>query len=740
MVPQGIAYHLDRGSLAITMSSSAKPVALSWRYRWLMQACRPLLLGYFWWRGRQDKGYREGWAERAGHIDLPAHWSKPIVVHCASVGEAIAAKPFITQLAQQHPDTPLLITTFTPTGKRTILRQFANCEFTHRLLCVYLPLDYSGAVKRFMARVQPRLVVLMETELWPALLAQLQQADIPSLLINARLSARSARGYRQHQQWLGQPWQRLSAICVQDEVSARRIAALGVPGERIFVSGNLKQDIELDPALASSAQAWREQLQRPVWVAGSTHAGEDEIILAAFRQLQAQLPEVLLVIVPRHPERFERVAEQLQTQQWAFERWSQCSNSINSGRSVKDSTAVVLGDTMGDLQWWYAASDVAFVGGSLIERGGHNPLEVIVADTALISGPHVFNFAQVYAQIEQQQGVRWCHDATQLTATVVELLSHDAKRAEQCQHASTVISSARGATLRMVTCANHLLTDPISVEALARESWAQHSVEDSLAMKTMTPNKNTVIWYDESQVNDVPQMQWFEPEYWAQQGKVSGKAKGRSSAYFIATSPSAWLLRHYYRGGLVGKINKDRFKREPIDQSRAMAEFALLQRMRQLQLPVPEPIAARFEKAPWWGYRADILVKVIPGATDVFTSLQQQPLTTEQWRELGATIKQLHQAGIYHSDLNCHNLMIDSTQKVWIVDFDKCEERDAGAWQQANLARLLRSLVKEKNKASAAGTSFYCFAAEAAETQPLSTAAAELNADWQTLLNGYAGV
>lgn len=239
---------------------------------------------------------------------------------------------------------------------------------------------------------------------------------------------------------------------------------------------------------------------------------------------------------------------------------------------------------------------------------------------------------------------------------------------------------------------------------------------------TLNPVAGTEIWFDASLAGSLSN-DYFEPSYWQQQGKVLGTASGRASAWFIQHHPQNMLLRHYYRGGLVGKFNRDRFAREALVTSRAMAEFALLLQLRELGLPVPQPIAARYQRAPWWGYRADILVAVIAGAQDLFKLLLQRPLSADQWQAVGAVIRQLHQAGVYHSDLNCHNLMLDEAGKVWIVDFDKCGFRPAGEWQQANLQRLLRSLLKEQTKAAQGQQSFHW----------------QQTTDWPELMRGYQG-
>ena len=209
--------------------------------------------------------------------------------------------------------------------------------------------------------------------------------------------------------------------------------------------------------------------------------------------------------------------------------------------------------------------------------------------------------------------------------------------------------------------------------------------------------KRDVIKFD----NDVlPEFEdnFFSAKYWQQKKAIAGNATGRATVWFIQQGDHGMVLRHYYRGGLVGKVNKDKFMREPVERSRAIAEFDLLVKLRNQDLPVPRPIAARMRKVGVMSYTADILVEVIPGAVDVYRLLRERQLNVEQWQSLGAAIRQLHDKNVFHSDLNCHNIMLDDNDKPWIVDFDKCGFREPGEWKKENLDRLLRSLKKEKSK------------------------------------------
>ncbi|WP_241968783.1 3-deoxy-D-manno-octulosonic acid kinase [Idiomarina tyrosinivorans] len=215
-------------------------------------------------------------------------------------------------------------------------------------------------------------------------------------------------------------------------------------------------------------------------------------------------------------------------------------------------------------------------------------------------------------------------------------------------------------------------------------------------IEQQTSASETIV-YDDTVVDEVSSA-LFSPAYWQQQKAIAGNATGRSTVYFIQQGDRGWVLRHYYRGGFIGKINHDRFLREPAAQSRAIQEFNLLVKLRDKGLPVPKPVAARYLRAGWFSYRADIIVEVIPGAVDVYRLLKQRQLSAEEWQTVGAAVRQLHQAQVFHSDLNCHNLMLDDHGKAWIVDFDKCKICEPGDWTKDNLARLLRSLRKEKQR------------------------------------------
>lgn len=666
-------------------------------YRLLIRLLMPAVFLYLWLRGRKAPAYRERWRERLALQSIPPNSRHGLLIHCVSVGETVAARQLIESLLHDYPEVPITLSSMTPTAA-----DLARQLFGERVHHLYLPFDTPGAMKRFFRKLAPSAIVILETEVWPCFLREAQQRNTPVLLLNARMSEKSFASYHRFAWLVGPIWAQLSWVAAQTQASLERFINLGVPAERSALRGNLKFDSHVPLATLEQATAMKQRLERPVWVAASTHKGEDEQVLAAFADILKELPTALLILVPRHPERFDSVAELIDKSGFNFVRRS-------GGENIQSQHQVLLGDTMGELLLWYALADVAFVGGSLITRGGHNPLEPVATHTPVVSGPHVFNFKDIYQRLANAQGVRFAETAEQLARHTLELLCDAQLRHKLQSAAQREFAQDQGATAAML--------------ADIKQQVPQLQQGASLAMQqvqVLQPNMQETIWYRKDSFSDFS-ADFFSADYWRAKGKIKGAATGRSTAWFIASTPTDMLLRHYYRGGLVGKVNKDRFKREPVADSRAMAEFELLLQLRERGLPVPEPLAARFVKAPLWGYRADILVGVIPTAKDVFKLLAERQLQEHEWLVLGQVIRQLHEHKVYHSDLNCHNLMLDDAGKAWIVDFDKCGFREPGEWQQANLARLLRSFKKELGKAEEAKHDFFW----------------QEDRDWPLLIAGY---
>ena len=640
----------------------------------LLRCCYSLLMylllvpacGYFYWRSRKEPAYRQRMAERFAWQKVPEQAMGGLIVHAVSVGEVVAATPLIKALQQQYPTLRLTISCTTPTASERIRQSFADSVYQ-----CYLPLDTPGNIKRWLNKLQPQAVIILETELWPNLLQQCRRALIPTIVVNARLSAKSARGYRRWYGFSRLALDNISLLLAQNTATVRRFKALGCQAQ-YQVTGNLKFDMTLPATLHSQVEQLQPQLaNRQIWVAGSTHDGEDAQLLAAYQQLKPQFPQLLLILVPRHPQRFNAVAELISQSGLVLTRRSDYSE-------ITADTDVLLGDSMGELLIWYQLADLVFIGGSLIRRGGHNPLEAMVFAKAIQTGPHVFNFAQAYQWLAQDNAVNWVSDVSSLVNSTAQLLTQHTLAAAQGQAAQALYQRHGGASKRICQAiAEYLGTD-----------CGQFTVREE------GPN---ISWYQADVFAHGDELS-FNPAVWQQQQAVIGQSQGRNIAWFIKHRHSRFVLRHYYRGGLIGKILSDKFSLEPLLQSRAMAEYALLRHMRRSNLPVPRPLAAQYCKHRF-SYQSDLIIELIDDSQDLATLLSAgQTLTALQWQQLGQLIARFHQQGIYHSDLNCHNILLDKHHKFWLIDFDKCAVKAPGAWQQANLQRLLRSLHKERKQ------------------------------------------
>jgi 3-deoxy-D-manno-octulosonic-acid transferase len=417
---------------------------MRWLYTGLLYLLLPLALLRLYWRGRRDPGHWQRWRERFGGIP-PLPEPGCLWLHAVSVGETRAALPLIRALREADPNQPLLVTTTTLTGSRQV-REALGDQVQH----VYAPYDLPGAVRRFLRRTQPRLAIIMETELWPNLLHQCAAAGIPVLIANARLSERSMRGYARFG-WLTQPMlQHITLIAAQSEADAARFHALGAP--RVQVTGNLKYDLTLPDDLPEQGRQFRREWlgeNRPVWIAASTHAGEDEQVLDAFAPLRDRWPELLLLLVPRHPERFDSVAELCWQRGFSVTRRSE-----KQPCSVE--TAVFLGDSMGELLQFYAAADLAFVGGSLVPTGGHNVLEPALVGLPTLFGPHMFNFTEAGERLLQAEASWQVTNAVELAAAVDRLLADPALRREAGQCGRVVVERHRGALAALLVQINGL--------------------------------------------------------------------------------------------------------------------------------------------------------------------------------------------------------------------------------------------------------------------------------------------
>ena len=393
----------------------------------------PLALLRLWWRGRREPGYRAHVGERFGRYGFAA--DRPVIwLHAVSVGETRAAAPLVAAVQARFPEHRLLITHTTPTGRAT-----GETLFGDRVLRAWLPYDVPFAVNAFLRGFRPQLGLIMETEVWPNLIASCRDRGVPLWLVNARLSEKSARRYARFPRLAREAFSQLSGVCAQTERDAARIGALGAG--HVVVCGNVKFDVTPPAPMLELGRTLRERFgqARPVFLAASTREGEEIAVLEAIRAMA--VPGLLAVIVPRHPQRFDEVAALIRQTGLTVARRSE-------DRAVAAATRVVLGDSMGEMFAYYAACDVAFIGGSLMPLGGQNLIEACAVGTPVLVGPHTFNFLEATQQAVACGAALRVGDAASLAATAASLLGDPARRQAMAQAGRAFAAAHRGAVAR----------------------------------------------------------------------------------------------------------------------------------------------------------------------------------------------------------------------------------------------------------------------------------------------------
>jgi 3-deoxy-D-manno-octulosonic-acid transferase len=415
-------------------------------YSALLYVFAPLALTMTAARGLRDPAYRDRLAERLGYTRL--HFGiAPLWIHAVSVGEVQAAVALVHALRRRYPHRPLLVTTATPTGAQRVRALFGTSA-SH----AYLPYDLPSAVERFLERTRPAVAIVMEREIWPNLFRACRERGLPVLLASARVSEPSARRHRRFGALFRDAISRNVTIAAQTAADAERFRSFGAPHDSVHVTGNVKFDLRMPDEIRSSGDALRAGSfpGRSVWVAGSTHDREEDVVLAAHEQVRRACPDALLILVPRHPNRFEAVRAALTAREVAFV-------SRLALAPVTADTTVLLVDTLGELPTFYAAADVAFVGGSLVPIGGHNLLEPAALGRAIVVGPHNFNAPDIAALFLSNGAALQVADAGSLAGAVVDLMADPARRADMGAKARTLVDSNRGAVARVVDLVTTLL-------------------------------------------------------------------------------------------------------------------------------------------------------------------------------------------------------------------------------------------------------------------------------------------
>ncbi len=413
----------------------------------------PIVLGRLWWRGRQEPGYREHWRERLGFPGAAPSTRPTLWVHAVSVGETRAAEPLVEALLAAYPDSRILLTHMTPTGRATGRSLFGH--HGERVLQSYLPYDTGFMVARFLRRFAPRVCILMETEVWPNLIAGCAKAGVPVALVNARLSERSLRSGRKMGSLMTDAAEAITLVAAQTELDAERIRSLGAP--QVAVTGSIKFDV-VPPDSALEKGAWlRQQIgARPVFLCASTREGEEALILDAWRRVADKPGNALLALVPRHPQRFDEVEKMIAARGLKLVRRSQIQPGIDDAAALR--ADVLLGDSMGEMFAYFAACDCAFIGGSLMPLGGQNLIEACALGKPVLVGEHTFNFAQATDEAVEDGAALRVPDAGALMAAAMRLLEDDAARARMGAHALAFAGRHRGATLRTVELLRRLIS------------------------------------------------------------------------------------------------------------------------------------------------------------------------------------------------------------------------------------------------------------------------------------------
>ena len=425
-------------------------------YSILLYLISPLVVIRLLWRSRLNPNYRKRISERFGFVGrqaLPIIW-----LHAVSVGETNAATPLIEGLIKAYPDHRILITTTTPTGSNRVKSLFSN-----RVAHYYFPYDLPDVVSRFLKRVNPQILIVVETEIWPNLFSSCHKKNIPVVLVNARLSEKSTKAYLKIEGLINETLKKVESIAVRSQADAVSFKKLGAVDEQVTITGNIKFDFEIDNNQIEKGLKWKREWgnERPVLVAASTHEGEEEILLEIYSKLQKNIDNLLLILVPRHPERFDDVYQTcIKWHKSGGVSFITLLHSKMASYKVSDTgfdkqSNIIIGDSMGEMQSWFAAADVVFIGGSLVDIGGHNPIEAIAQSKPVVSGSYMFNFRDIVPELTELDLLTVCNCHEELLEKLKGLLASENKDIKL--KSQKTMQQHRGATARLLTLISGLL-------------------------------------------------------------------------------------------------------------------------------------------------------------------------------------------------------------------------------------------------------------------------------------------
>lgn len=414
-----------------------KKSILRWLYSILLTLLIPAILFRLWWKGFKNSDYRQRWMERFG-FKLPSLKSDCIWVHAVSLGESVAAIPMIHEIQKKFPQFSVLVTTTTPTGSAAI-----NNAFGKKVQQAYFPYDIPFVWKRFVRHFNPKILIILETELWPNCLFFCKTRKIPVIIVNGCLSLKSMRGYQLIPQITQEMLESIHLVAAQSVEDGTRYLTLGLPENRLVITGNMKFDVPLKETQAAEGRALKALWKRPIFLAASTHRGEEEQILVAFEKILTVFKDVLLIIAPRHPERFKEILALTRTHGYSVVTRS-------SGISISLETQIFLVDTLGELSIFYAASDTAYVGGSLVSIGGHNVLEAAILGVPIIVGPYTENIVEVTKILSSVGSLVQIEDSTSLAEAVIYWFQLPKERLRLGARGKEVVEKNRGALSKVL--------------------------------------------------------------------------------------------------------------------------------------------------------------------------------------------------------------------------------------------------------------------------------------------------